>query len=274
MTPTRGDARFLDRLLDTAVTAARAGGAVLMEGLDRPKEVQQKGARTSIVTWADVTSQAAILRIVGEAFPAHAVIAEEGDHATTSAEYTWLVDPLDGTSNYAHGLPFSCVSVAVRDGAHVVAGAIFEPLRGELFTATKGGGAWLGGRRLAVSDAVTLDRALVGTGIQSDDAAQLAAYGRRVVALHTTARNVRALGSPALALAYVAAGRFDAFLERAGTFAWDVAAGSLLITEAGGQCDDIDGGALNLGVGVANVLGSNGHIHAALHALVGAVDGP
>ena len=112
------------------------------------------------------------------------------------------------------------------------------------------------------------------TGLQSDDPGQLEAYGRRIVALYSPARGTRALGSPALCLAYVAAGRIDAFLERDATYAWDVAAGGLLITEAGGRCEDLDGGPLNLGTGVANVLGSNGHIHDELADLIAATDHP
>ena len=173
--------------------------------------------------------------------------------------------------------------MALRDPDGVVVGAIFEPFRGELFTAARGQGAWLGdqahhgedeGERLEVSAADSLARALVCTGIQSDDPEQIEAFGRRIVALYSTARGARSLGSPALCLAYVAAGRIDAFLERDATYAWDVAAGALLITEAGGRCEDLDGGPLNLGIGVANVLGSNGHIHADLAQLIATTDHP
>ncbi|HTN81739.1 MAG TPA: inositol monophosphatase family protein, partial [Acidimicrobiales bacterium] len=181
---------------------------------------------------------------------------------------TWIVDPLDGTSNYAHGIPFACTSVAVRDAEGVAAGAIFEPFRGELFTASRGGGAWLDGQRLSVSDVASLDRAMVCTGIQADDRAEIEQYGRRIVELNVSCRGVRGLGSPALCLAYVAAGRIEAFLERDATYAWDVAAGSLLITEADGQIEDLDGGPLNLGPGIANVLATNGHIHDELAALL------
>lgn len=259
-------------LLETAVAAARAGGAVLLEGLNRPKDVQLKGARASIVTWADLTSQAEIFGVIGASYPDHSILAEEGNGGGNDSGYTWLVDPLDGTSNYAHGIPFACVSVAVRDASGVMAGAIFEPFRRELFTATRGGGAWLGDAPLSVSPTPTVDAALVCTGIQSDDPDQLEAYGRRLVALLRHARGARHLGCPALCLAYVAAGRIDAFLERDATYAWDVGAGSLMITEAGGRCDDLDGGALNLGAGVANVLGTNGHLHESLRALVQSVD--
>jgi myo-inositol-1(or 4)-monophosphatase len=273
------DDTVADHYLAVAVAAARAGGAVLIEGLHRPKQIELKSERASIVTWADVTSQAAIFEVIGDAFPDHAILGEEGIGGASDSDHTWIVDPLDGTSNYAHGLPFACVSVALRDPHGVVVGAIFEPFRGELFTAARGRGAWLGSgpddrERLAVSSADSLARALVCTGIQSDDPAQIEAYGRRIVALYSSARGTRALGSPALCLAYVAAGRIDAFLERDATYAWDVAAGSLLITEAGGRCEDLDGGPLNLGAGVANVLGSNGAIHDDLAQLIAVTDHP
>jgi myo-inositol-1(or 4)-monophosphatase len=266
-------------MLDGAVAAARAGGAVLMDGLRRPKQVELKSERTSIVTWADLTAQREIIRVITEMFPDHAILAEEeraeedrGDLA--DGPVTWLVDPLDGTSNYAHGIPFACTSVAARDADGLAAGAIFEPFRGELFTAVRGGGAWLGDKRLAVSATGSLDRALVGTGIQSEDVDAIAAFGRRIVALSSHCRGVRCVGSPALCLAYVAAGRIDAFLERDATFAWDVGAGALLITEAGGRIEDLDGGPLNLGPGLANVLASNGHIHAGLAEVIRSAEGP
>ena len=272
-------------LLEAAVAAVRAGGAVLVEGLHRPKEVELKSERASIVTWADVTAQAAILAVIAERFPDHAVLAEEdlGDTSATAFPrgiarpddrsrgenaVTWLVDPLDGTSNYAHGVPFACTSVAVRDAEGLAAGAIFDPFREELFTAARSGGAWLGGERLAVSAVDSPGRALVCTGIQSDDPDAIAAFGRRIVALSRECRGVRCVGSPALCLAYVAAGRIEAFLERDATYAWDVGAGALLITEAGGRIEDLDGGPLNLGPGLANVLASNGGIHAALAGIV------
>jgi myo-inositol-1(or 4)-monophosphatase len=259
-------------LLDVCVLAARAAGGVLIEGLKRDKEVQLKSERASIVTWADVTSQAEIFRVIGEHFPEHAILGEEGDGGGQDASLTWIVDPLDGTSNYASGIPFACTSVAVRDADGVVAGAILEPFRGELFTATRGGGAWLAGERLGVSTNDSLTRALVATGLQSDDPRQIAAHARRVEALHLYSRGARAFGSPALCLAYVAAGRLDAFYERDATYAWDVAAASLMIAEAGGRCEDLDGGPLNLGHGIANVLGTNGAIHDDLFELIQRTD--
>jgi myo-inositol-1(or 4)-monophosphatase len=259
-------------LLDVAVGAARAAGAVMLEGRRQPKRVERKSERSSIVTWVDVAAQEEALRVIGDAFPGHAVLAEEGSGRAGAASHTWLVDPLDGTTNYAHGIAFSCTSVAVRDDAGVVAGAILEPVRGELFTAVRGGGAWLGETRLGVSSTGRLDAALVCTGLQSDDAGAIASFGRRVVALSSTCRAVRCLGSPALALAYLAAGRIDAFLERGGTYAWDVGAGSLMVVEAGGRIEALDGGPLNLGPGIADVLATNGSIHEALGAVVHAAE--
>jgi myo-inositol-1(or 4)-monophosphatase len=262
-----------DDLLEVCVDAARAGGAVLIAGLARDKQVEMKSARASIVTWADVTSQAEIFRVIGARYPTHAILGEEGDGGGSDKTFTWIVDPLDGTSNYASGIPFACVSVAVKDADGVVAGAIFEPFRGELFTATRGGGAWLAGERLQVRPNADLGRVLVATGLQSDDPSEIAAHARRIEALHLYSRGARGFGSPALCLAYVAAGRLDAFFERDATYPWDVAAASLMITEAGGRCEDLDGGPLQLdGHGIANVLGTNGAVHDALFDLIQRTD--
>ena len=261
-----------DQLLEVCVAAANAGGEVLIDGISGPKRVQMKSERSSIVTEVDLESQRRIFEVIGSAHPDHVIMGEEGDGGGTDGTYTWIVDPLDGTSNYASGIPFACVSVGVKDRDGVVAGAIFEPFRRELFTATRGGGAWLAGERLEVSTNDDLGRSIVTTGLQSDDPAQISAHVRRIEALHLHARGPRLLGSPALCLAYVAAGRIDAFYERDATYAWDVAAGSLMITEAGGRCDDLDGGPINLGRGFSNVLGSNGAIHDDLFDLLQRTD--
>jgi myo-inositol-1(or 4)-monophosphatase len=258
-------------LLQVAVEAVSAAGAVLRDGLGRPKQIEAKNERTSIVTWADTTAQETILQVIRAHYPRHAVLAEEGGDVRAAGAAdgpTWLVDPLDGTSNYAHGIPFACTSVGVRDAAGPVAGAILEPFRGELFTAVRGGGAWLGDERLRVSQTADLARALVCTGVQSDDPEAIGDFARRVEQLVLHARGVRCIGSPALCLAYIAAGRIDGFLERDSTYAWDFGAGALLVSEAGGRVEDLDGGPLNLGPGIANVLATNGAIHDELADLV------
>ena len=260
------------QLLDVCVAAARAGGAVLVDGLRRERRVEMKSARANIVTEVDLASQSAIFEVIGAVFPEHAILGEEGDGGGADTTFTWIVDPLDGTSNYASGIPFACVSVAVKDAGGVLAGAIMEPFRQELFTASRGQGAWLDGERLAVSDNASVERALVATGLQSDDPGQIRAHARRIEALHLHSRGARGFGSPALCLAYVAAGRLDAFYERDATYAWDVAAASLMITEAGGRCEDLDGGPVNLGHGIANVLGTNGKVHDGLFDLIRRTD--
>lgn len=262
-----------DQLLDVCVAGARAGGTVLVDGLARTRQVELKSARASIVTEVDLASQVAVFDVIGATFPEHVIMGEEGDGGGDDRSYTWLVDPLDGTSNYASGIPFACVSVAVRDVDGVVAGAIFEPFRHELFTATRGGGAWLAGEQLHVRDEPHLGSVLIATGLQSDDPDQIAAHARRIEALHLHSRGARLLGSPALCLAYVAAGRLDAFYERDATYAWDVAAGALMIEEAGGRCEDLDGGPVNLDRGIANVLGTNGRVHDVLFDLIRRTDG-
>lgn len=251
-----------------ATAAARAAGDVLVEGLGRPLEVNQKNERTSLVTAVDLAAQAEIVRVISGHYPGHAIIGEEGTSGSAGGACTWLVDPLDGTSNYAHGIPFACTSIAVMDADGLAAAAIFEPFREELFTAVRGAGAWLGEERLAVSETAALDRALACTGVQCDDEAAAVAFGRRILELSSHCRAVRCIGSPALCLAYVAAGRIDAFLEADSTYAWDVAAGALMITESGGRIEDLGGGPLNLGGGVADVLATNGRIHDEVAALV------
>jgi myo-inositol-1(or 4)-monophosphatase len=261
-----------DELLDACVAAARVGCDVLIAGLDRQISVDQKSERASIVTEVDLESQQRIFETISAAYPDHVIMGEEGDGGGSDDSHVWIVDPLDGTSNYASGIPFACVSVAVRDADGVVAGAILEPFRGELFTAIRGGGAFVHDRPLRVRDEPNLGRALVTTGLQSDDPAQIAAHARRVEALHLYSRGARLLGCPALCLAYVAAGRLDAFFERDATYAWDVAAGSLMIHEAGGRCEALDGGPVNLGRGVSNVLATNGAVHDDLFALIQRTD--
>jgi myo-inositol-1(or 4)-monophosphatase len=260
-------------LLAVCVEAAEAAGAILIEGLDRSDmEVVQKSERTSIVTWADVTAQAEIFRIIHSHYPGAPILGEEGD-AIGDGEFTFIVDPLDGTSNYAHGIPFACSSVAVRDAEGVVAGAIFEPFRRELFTASRGGGAFVNGKRLAVSSTASVAKALACTGLQSDDPVHIAGHLKRLSTMYTHGRGARQIGSPALCMAYVAAGRIDAFFERDATYAWDVAAGSVLIAEAGGTATDLADGRSGLNLfnrNYANVLATNGHIHAALHELLAA----
>jgi myo-inositol-1(or 4)-monophosphatase len=250
-----------DGLLTVAEAAARAGGAVLREGQARPKDVVTKG-RTDITTWADSAAQDAIVAVIAAAFPDHRIEGEEGGVGDHDADVTWVVDPLDGTSNYAHGIPFFCVSVAVRQTAGpLLAGVVYDPLRDECFAAERGRSA-----ATTVSTTAELSRAIVSTGIQNDDPAAIAAFGRRLVALYGACRGVRVLGSPALAMAYISCGRLDGMVQRDALWAWDVAAGIVLVEAAGGRVTGFDGGPPPL-EGRADVVVSNGLLHDALLAL-------
>lgn len=229
-------------LREACVEAVGRGGAVLAERFTRPRTIQRKGL-IDLVTDADKASEEALLSFLRGRFPGAAILAEEsGEHAgSASGELRFYVDPLDGTTNYAHGIPHFSVTVAVADGAGLAAGATLDPLRGELFTAVRGGGAYLGERRLEVSGCREPRDALLVTGFAYDSHAN-ADHALRLFGDFTRRfQSVRRLGSAALDLAYVAAGRFEGFWEER-LHAWDVAAGILMVREAGGRVSDLDGG--------------------------------
>jgi myo-inositol-1(or 4)-monophosphatase len=229
-------------LKQACIDAVRRGGAVLAERFSRPRTIERKGS-IDLVTDADRASEEAVVGFLRERFPAAGILAEEsGEHAgAPRSELRFYVDPLDGTTNYAHGVPHFAVTVGVADGAGLAAGAILDPVRGELFTVARGAGAFLGERRLAVSACARLHDALLATGFAYDSHVN-ATYALRVFGDFTTrAQSVRRLGSAALDLAYVAGGRFDGFWEER-LRPWDLAAGILMVREAGGVVTELDGG--------------------------------
>lgn len=228
-------------LRDACVEAVRRGGAILAERFTKPRTIERKGS-IDLVTDADRASEEAVLGFLRTRFPAAAILAEEsGEHAGgPRAELRFHVDPLDGTTNYAHGLPHFAVTVGVEDAGGLLAGAILDPLRGELFTGVRGGGAFLGDRRLAVSGCQTLRDALLVTGFAYDSHLD-ATYALRVFGDFTArSQSIRRFGSAALDLAYVAAGRFDGFWEER-LKPWDIAAGIVMVREAGGLVSDLGG---------------------------------
>jgi myo-inositol-1(or 4)-monophosphatase len=247
--------------LRLAVAAARAGGAVLMKRLraGADLEVGYKDARANLVTAADREAQRAVTAMILATFPHHLVNGEEGTAGDAGSSHVWYVDPLDGTTNYAHGLPFFCVSVALRAQGRTVAGAVFDPLHDELYAASAGGGATLNGAPLRVSPVDRLDRSLVVAQAQTVDAAEIRAYARLVERLMSVAGGVRSLGSPALTLCAIAAGRLEAYCEYA-MDAWDIAAGQLILGQAGGRLTLFDGRP-HESADRADVIASNGHIH-------------
>jgi myo-inositol-1(or 4)-monophosphatase len=235
----------IGELREACAEAARRGGAVLREKWGTRRTIDYKGG-IDLVTDADRASEEAVLGFLTGRFPGSAVLAEEsGARAAVGgaagAELRWFIDPLDGTTNYAHGVPHFAVNVAVSDGAGLAAGATLDPLRGELFLAGRGEGAWLGEQRLAVSETEDLRRALLCTGFPYDIQQDPDPLLRLFKAYLQRARAVRRFGAAALDLAYVACGRFDGFWE-ARLKPWDVAPGILLIREAGGEVADFTGG--------------------------------
>lgn len=206
--------------------------------------VREKGP-SDLVTEADMASQEAIRALVMRHFPDHGFIGEEGSAANhRDHEYCWIVDPLDGTTNYVHQVPHYCVSVALVHHGRPIAAAIFEPLGKECFTAAAGKGAWLQGKPIRTSGVTELSQALVAASFSAKVEATSPEIDQFIAAL-LSCQAVRRTGSAALNLAYVAAGRFDGFWAMT-TKAWDVAAGVLLVEEAGGRVTDIDGGAFDL----------------------------
>jgi myo-inositol-1(or 4)-monophosphatase len=246
--------------LRVAEEAARSGGKVLLRHLhDADLRIAYKDARANLVTIADTESQRAVCAVIAHSFPDHAVIGEEGTVGDLSAEHAWYVDPLDGTTNYAHGLPFFCVSVALRSRGTTVAGAVYDPLRGDLYSAARHQGAHLNGTSLRVSPAARLDRSLVVAQAQTVDEQEIQAYAALVSRLMRVAGAVRSLGSPALSLCAIAAGQVEAYCEYA-MDAWDILAGQLILEEAGGRLTTF-GGVPHTTADRVDVVASNGHIH-------------
>jgi myo-inositol-1(or 4)-monophosphatase len=223
-----------------AIEAARAAGHLLVRELPRTRHVAFKGAPTNLVTEMDARAETLVVETLARAFPDDGVLAEEGSARPGRSGRRWIVDPLDGTTNYAHGVPMYAVGIGLEAAGTVALGVVYEPSRDELFVAERGAGAWLNDVRLSVSETDRLDASLLTTGfpydIRNTPDTNLAEYG----AFSVRARAVRRFGSALIDFAYVAAGRFDGFWEL-GLSAWDVAAGSLLIIEAGGLIADFDG---------------------------------
>jgi len=248
--------------LDVAVEAAREAGSVLMREFDRPRKITYKG-EVDIVTEADRRSEAAIVTRLRTNFPKHNVVAEEGGGHQSESAFRWYVDPLDGTTNFAHGYPCFCVSIGLVEKDDLVAGVVYNPVDGELFTAVKGEGAYLNQKRIQVSTVPTLGTGLLATGFPSFKRAEnpnIEYYWQFTLASH----GVRRDGSAALDLAYVACGRFDGFWEF-GLKPWDTAAGILLVREAGGRVTDFAG--RPYAPGGTELLASNGAIHSEMQQL-------
>jgi myo-inositol-1(or 4)-monophosphatase len=259
-----------DAFLDVAVDAARRAGGLLLARLGALRQIDYKGSPSNIVTEMDRQAEALVVERIRGRFPDHTILAEEGGARAGSSTHRWIVDPLDGTTNYAHGMPFFAVSIALEIDAVVTLGVVYDPNRDECFTVRRGHGAFLNGAPLRVSDTPTLDESLLSTGypydireVRDNNLAEHSAFMMRC-------RSVREMGSAAINLALVAAGRLDAFWElKLGP--WDVAAGCLMVEEAGGRVTNPDGGPVDLRAPA--VVASNGKIHGEMLATLKEVRG-
>jgi len=241
----------------TAVDAAREAGRILIDGFSRPMDVSKKSPR-ELVTAMDRAAEDAVVGIILGAYPRDGILAEESAFRAGESGRVWIVDPLDGTNNYAHGYPFFSVAIAIEEEGAPVAGVVYDPLRDELFVAEVGQGATLNGAPLRVSQAGALSESLVATGFPYDrsegSANNLANFNRLILAV----RGVRRAGSAELDLVYVACGRLDGYWEL-GLKSWDVAAGGVIVREAGGTVTNFGGSGWDHRRG--DVVASNGRIH-------------
>ena len=246
--------------LATAIDAVRRAGRMQLDAFGGGFAVRKKGV-IDLVTDVDLAIERECRELIAERYPDHDVLGEElgpPDTERPSARHCWILDPIDGTTNFAHGLPIFCASLALEIDGVVTLGAVFDPTRDELFTAERGVGAWLNGERLSVSTNDRLVDSLLVTGFpytvheQADE--MLGLFG----AFISASRAVRRLGSAALDVCYVAAGRMEGFWEQ-GLGTWDIAAAALLVEEAGGRVSDLDGGPFVLRTG--RLVASNGRVH-------------
>ena len=227
-------------ILNIGVRAARKAGSIINRAsLDGGLNIRAKRAN-DFVTQVDQAAEQAIIDTVKKAYPDHGFLAEESGASEGSADYVWIIDPLDGTTNFIHGFPQYCVSIGVQHRGALAHAIVYDPNRNELFTASKGRGAFLNDRRIRVTGQVKLADALVGTGFPFKELTRLDLYTRQLQSMMRSCSGVRRAGAAALDLAYVACGRLDAFWEL-GLAPWDMAAGVLLIQEAGGLVGDLKG---------------------------------
>jgi myo-inositol-1(or 4)-monophosphatase len=242
-----------------AIELARAAGDLLHDELRGPRSIVFKGGfPTNLVTEMDARAEALVVDGLLGVFPDDAILAEERGGRSGRSGRRWIVDPLDGTTNYAHGLPVFGVSIALEERGRVLLGVVYDPSQRELFVAERGAGAFCNDTRLAVSTTATLDASLLATGFPYDIRINPDNNLTDYPAFAVRTRGVRRMGSAVIDLAWVAAGRFDGFWElRLGT--WDVAAGGLLVQEAGGRLTSLDGGPIDLEAPA--VVASNGRIH-------------
>ena len=240
-----------------AIAAAIEGGRVLMKKFGTALEISHKG-EVDLVTDADRAAEETVVSVIRNTFPRHDILAEEADYGHFGSAYRWIIDPLDGTTNYAHGFPWFAVSIALEVEGEVGLGVVYNPFHHELFFAERGEGAYLNDVQIRVSTTARLERALLATGFPYDRKTSSVNNYDHYLNFQQEAQACRRAGAASLDLAYTAAGRLDGFWEMK-LKPWDVAAGQLLVTEAGGQVSDFNGRPLD--INGQECLASNGLIH-------------
>jgi len=252
-------------LLNIAMRAARRAGDLIVKSLSRldSLKIDSKG-RNDFVTDIDRKAEADIIATIHRSYPQHAILAEESGRSG-EGEFVWIIDPLDGTTNFLHGFPTFAVSIALQHKVRLEHGVVYDPMRQEFFTASRGDGAQLEGKKIRVSSQRTLEGSLIGTGFPFRAGAHLDEYLAMLKVVMSTAAGIRRPGAAALDLAYVAAGRIDGFWEF-GLSPWDTAAGTLLIQEAGGRVGTPTGSEYTLG---SNIVAGNPKVYQGLLDVIG-----
>jgi myo-inositol-1(or 4)-monophosphatase len=251
-------------MFDFAIQLAREAGQLLRDHFGRVTEITHKSTTLDLVTEVDVLSEQYIKEKISTHYPKHQILAEESGYQEAESEYRWLIDPLDGTTNYAHGYPCFAVSIALEQSGEILLGVVYDPVHGELFAAERGGGATLNGRPIHVSPIAQLNDGLLVTGFPYNvrtNPINLEYFARFM----NKAQAVRRDGSAALDMCSIACGRFDGFWEL-GLKPWDMAAGKVIIEEAGGRVSRFDGGPVN--IYEPEVLASNGLLHEQMRAVL------
>ncbi len=247
-------------MINIAIDAAREAGKFLFENVGKIKNIERKiGQETNLVTEIDKQSEKLIIKKIQQHYPDHAILGEEGGAQDQKSEYRWIIDPLDGTTNFTHGLPIFCVTIGVEHKNEIVAGVIYDPNRDELFTAEKGKGAFLNGKKISVTKTDSLINSLLVTGFPYNVNENPQNVIEHFINFLPKAQGVRRLGSAAIDLAYVACGRFDGYWE-VYLHPWDKAAGILLVKEAGGIVTNFVNDANDI-IYNPNTLATNGLIH-------------
>jgi myo-inositol-1(or 4)-monophosphatase len=246
-------------MINIAIQAAKSASKILTENFGKIKseDIREKD-RNDFLTFVDTQAEKIIIDTLLQSFPQHSILAEESGWRKKKSDYDWIIDPLDGTKNYISGVPHFSISIALRQNNHIKLGVILDPIRDELFTTERGKGAFLNGNKIQVSKRDHLEKCLLGTGFPFKLKERLPSYVRCFQDVFQHSSGIRRMGSAATDLAYVAAGRFDGFWEL-GLSPWDMAAGSLMIEEAGGQLSDFWGEDSYIGSGY--IIATNGYIH-------------